>query len=230
MTDKNNVRIAPSILSANFSCLGDEIKKVTEAGADLIHFDVMDNSYVPNLSFGPVVCHSIKKCTSIPIDVHLMVNNADALIPQFAEAGANIISFHCDTTPHLDRTLSLIHKYGCQAGIALNPSTPLSYLDYIIDKVDLILIMSVNPGFSSQCFIESSLKKINEVRNIIDKHILSGGKDIMLEVDGGVKIDNIMKIREAGANIFVAGSAIFGKENYKKEIAGLRNEINKATK
>ncbi|AWD32188.1 Ribulose-phosphate 3-epimerase [Candidatus Kinetoplastibacterium sorsogonicusi] len=220
----SNIKIAPSILSANFTCLGKEIEEVTKSGADWIHFDVMDNHYVPNLSFGPIICKAVRKSTSIPLDVHIMANNIDALIPQFADAGADIISFHCETTPHLDRTISLIHKYGCKAGLAFNPSTPLHYLDHVLSNLDLILIMSVNPGFANQQFLESSLIKIKLVRKIIDDHIKNSGKNIFLEVDGGIKTDNIAKIKIAGADICVAGSAIFHAENYSQAINALKTK------
>ncbi len=193
------------------------------AGADLIHFDVMDNHYVPNLTIGPMVCQAIRPHVQIPIDVHLMVKPVDRIIPDFAKAGANIISFHPEATEHLDRTLQLIRDHGCKAGLAFNPGTPLSYLDYVMDKVDLILVMSVNPGFGGQSFIPHTLKKIAEVRKLI----AASGRDIMLQVDGGIKTDNIADVARAGADTFVAGSAIFGKPDYPGIIAGMRRELAK---
>jgi len=216
-------RIAPSILSADFARLGEEVRNVEAAGADLIHFDVMDNHYVPNLTIGPMVCQAIRPHVQIPIDVHLMVKPVDRIIPDFAKAGANIISFHPEATEHLDRSLQLIRDHGCKAGLAFNPGTPLSYLDYVMDKVDLILVMSVNPGFGGQSFIPHTLKKIAEVRKLI----AASGRDIMLQVDGGVKTDNIAEIARAGADTFVAGSAIFGKPDYAGIIAGMRRELAK---
>ncbi len=207
--------IAPSILSADFYNLGNEIEKVVEAGADLIHFDVMDNHYVPNLTIGPLVCASLAKhCVGAPIDVHLMTEPVDSLVPMFVEAGASIITFHPEATRHVDRTLQLIKSFGIQAGVVLNPATPLSCLDYIMDKLDVIMLMSVNPGFGGQSFIPSTLTKLRQVRKLIDE----SGLKIRLEVDGGVKVDNIAEIGEAGADTFVAGSAIFGKPNYKEVI------------
>ena len=214
-------RIAPSILSADFARLGEEVRNVEAAGADLIHFDVMDNHYVPNLTIGPMVCQAIRPHVQIPIDVHLMVKPVDRIIPDFAKAGANIISFHPEATEHLDRTLQLIRDHGCKAGLAFNPGTPLSYLDYVMDKVDLILVMSVNPGFGGQSFILHTLKKIAEVRKLI----AASGRDIMLQVDGGIKTDNIADVARAGADTFVAGSAIFGKPDYASIIAGMRREL-----
>jgi ribulose-phosphate 3-epimerase len=214
-------RIAPSILSADFARLGEEVRNVEAAGADLIHFDVMDNHYVPNLTIGPMVCQAIRPHVQIPIDVHLMVKPVDRIIPDFAKAGANIISFHPEATEHLDRTLQLIRDHGCKAGLAFNPGTPLSYLDYVMDKVDLILVMSVNPGFGGQSFIPHTLKKIAEVRKLI----AASGRDIMLQVDGGIKTDNIADVARAGADTFVAGSAIFGKPDYAGIIAGMRREL-----
>ncbi len=214
-------RIAPSILSADFARLGEEVKQVVAAGADLLHFDVMDNHYVPNLTIGPLVCQAIKPYCSVPIDVHLMVKPVDRIIPDFAKAGANIISFHPEASEHIDRTISLIHDCGCQAGLVFNPATPLDYLDHVIDKLDLILLMSVNPGFAGQLFIPATLNKLRLAR----ERITSSGRDIMLEVDGGVKIDNIATIARAGADTFVAGSAIFGAQDYQATIAALRSAM-----
>jgi ribulose-phosphate 3-epimerase len=203
-------RIAPSILSADFSRLGDEVRAVQAAGADLIHFDVMDNHYVPNLTIGPLVCEAIRPHVSIPIDVHLMVRPVDRIIPDFAKAGANIITFHPEASEHVDRSLALIREAGCKAGLVFNPATPLSWLDHVMDKVDIILLMSVNPGFGGQKFIDSALPKLREARRRIDAWREQGGQEIWLEVDGGVKVDNIAQIAQAGADTFVAGSAVFG--------------------
>jgi ribulose-phosphate 3-epimerase len=202
-------RIAPSLLSADFSRLGDEVRAIQAAGADLIHFDVMDNHYVPNLTIGPLVCEAIKPHATIPIDVHLMVEPVDALIPLFAKAGANIITFHPEASRHIDRTLALIREHGCKAGLAFNPATSLAYMDYVMPHLDMILLMSVNPGFGGQSFIPSTLPKIIATRKKLDIWKAETGIDIWLEVDGGIKVDNIAQIAEAGADTFVAGSAIF---------------------
>jgi ribulose-phosphate 3-epimerase len=214
-------RIAPSVLSADFARLGEEVRAVEAAGADLIHFDVMDNHYVPNLSVGPVVCAALRPHIKLPLDVHLMVKPVDRLVPDFAKAGAGIISFHPEASDHVDRTIGLIHEHGCKAGLALNPATPLSYLDQTLEKLDLVLLMSVNPGFGGQQFISSVLPKIAEVR----RRIAASGKNVWLEVDGGVKIDNIAEIARAGADTFVAGSAIFGSKDYAGTIREMRSRL-----
>ena len=214
-------RIAPSILSADFSRLGEEVKAVARAGADLIHFDVMDNHYVPNLTVGPLVCAALRPHVELPLDVHLMVKPVDALIPEFAKAGANIISFHPEASEHVDRTISLIKEHGCKAGLVFNPATPLAYLDHTLEKLDLVLLMSVNPGFGGQKFIASVLPKITEVR----RRITATGKPIWLEVDGGVKVDNIAQVARAGADTFVAGSAIFGSKDYAATIREMRQSL-----
>ena len=204
-----NIRIAPSILSADFSRLGDEVRAIEAAGADLVHFDVMDNHFVPNLTIGPLVCEAIRPHVTIGIDVHLMIEPVDALVPMFAKAGANIITFHPEASRHIDRTLGLIRDNGCKAGLVFNPATPLDYLDYVMDMLDIILLMSVNPGFGGQKFIPSTLPKLTAARALIDAHMAAGGQEIWLEVDGGVKADNIAAIASAGADTFVAGSAVF---------------------
>ena len=209
MTPKT-VRIAPSILSADFARLGEEVRAIEAAGAALVHFDVMDNHYVPNLTIGPLVCEAIRPHVSIPIDVHLMVEPVDALIPLFAKAGANLIAFHPEASRHVDRTLALIRDHGCKAGIVLNPATPLAWMDHVMDKLDIVLLMSVNPGFGGQKFIDATLPKLREARQRIDAHVAAGGQPIWLEVDGGVKTDNIARIVAAGADTLVAGSAVFG--------------------
>ena len=214
-------RIAPSILSADFSRLGDEVRAVERAGADLIHFDVMDNHYVPNLTVGPLVCAALKPHVKVPLDVHLMVKPVDALVPAFARAGASIISFHPEASDHVDRTIALIREQGCKAGLVLNPATPVSWLDHTLDKLDLVLLMSVNPGFGGQQFIRSVLPKVAEVRRRID----ALNRDIWLEVDGGVKADNIAEIARAGADTFVAGSAVFNSKDYAAAIRDMRAQL-----
>jgi ribulose-phosphate 3-epimerase len=219
---KQSAVIAPSILSADFARLGEEVDNVIAAGAEWIHFDVMDNHYVPNLTIGPLVCEALRKHgVGAPIDVHLMVKPVDRIVPDFAKAGASLISFHPEASEHIDRTIGLIHECGCKAGLVFNPATPLDYLDYVLDKLDLVLIMSVNPGFGGQSFIPAALTKLRRARELIDR----SGRAIRLEVDGGVKVDNIAKIAKAGADTFVAGSAIFGQKDYRAVIAAMHTAI-----
>ncbi len=224
----NTIRIAPSLLSADFARLGEEVRAVIAAGADLIHFDVMDNHYVPNLTVGPLVCQAIKPHSSVPIDVHLMVKPVDALIPMFAQAGAGLISFHPEASEHVDRSIQLIKSLGVKAGLVLNPATPLHVLDHVIEQLDLVLLMSVNPGFGGQSFIESTLPKLEKARRLVDTAMKNTGREIWLEVDGGVKRDNARRVAEAGADTMVAGSAVFtGARNtaaYAEAIAGIRDE------
>jgi ribulose-phosphate 3-epimerase len=216
--------IAPSILSADFSRLGDEVRAVLAAGADIVHFDVMDNHYVPNLTIGPLVCEALRKAgIEAPIDVHLMVKPVDRIVPDFAKAGATWITFHPEASEHVDRTIGLIRENGCRPGLVLNPASPLNWLDHVLDKIDMVLLMSVNPGFGGQSFIPSVLPKITRVREMIDR----SGREIRLEVDGGVKVDNIAAVARAGADTFVAGSAIFGAKDYRTTIAAMREEIGK---
>jgi ribulose-phosphate 3-epimerase len=218
--------IAPSILSADFARLGEEVRNVLEAGADIVHFDVMDNHYVPNLTIGPLVCEALRRHgITAPIDVHLMVKPVDRIVPDFAKAGATWITFHPEASEHVDRTIGLIREHGCRPGLVLNPATPVNWLDHALDKVDMVLLMSVNPGFGGQSFIPSVLPKITKVREMIDR----SGREIRLEVDGGVKVDNIGAVAAAGADTFVAGSAIFGAKDYRATIAAMREEISKAT-
>ena len=216
------IRIAPSLLSADFARLGDEVRAVIAAGADLVHFDVMDNHYVPNLTVGPLVCAAVKPHASVPIDVHLMVKPVDRIVPDFAKAGASFISFHPEASEHVDRTIGLIREHGCRPGLAFNPATPLDWLMHVVDQLDLVLIMSVNPGFGGQSFIAHSLDKLRAARKVIDAAMARTGREILLEVDGGVKTDNIAAIAEAGADTFVAGSAIFGQSDYRATIDAMR--------
>ena len=232
MSSSPVLRLAPSILSADFARLGEEVRAIEAAGCDLVHFDVMDNHYVPNLTIGPLVCEAIRPHVSIPIDVHLMVEPVDAIIPLFAKAGANIITFHPEASKHVDRSLSMIRELGCKAGLVLNPATPVDVLDHVMDKLDMILLMSVNPGFGGQKFIPSTLAKLRTVRAKIDAHVAAGGQPIWLEVDGGVKTDNIGEIVAAGADTCVAGSAVFGAKDpdggYKGVMQALRRAAHPA--
>ena len=225
MASRPTYRIAPSILSADFARLGEEVRSVVAAGADIIHFDVMDNHYVPNLTIGPLVCEAIRPHVDVPIDVHLMVKPVDRIVPDFAKAGANIISFHPEASEHVDRTIQLIRDSGCKPGIVFNPATPLHWLDHTLHAVDLVLVMSVNPGFGGQKFIPQALDKVREIRRRID----ASGRDVMLEVDGGIKTDNIAEVARAGADTFVAGSAIFGAKDYKATIAAMRTALASVT-
>ncbi|MDQ3447270.1 MAG: ribulose-phosphate 3-epimerase [Pseudomonadota bacterium] len=223
-----NHRIAPSILSADFARLGEEVKAVVAAGADWIHFDVMDNHYVPNLTVGPMVCEAIRPLVNVPIDVHLMVKPVDRIVPDFAKAGANVISFHPEASEHIDRTLSLIRESGCKAGLVFNPATPLTYMDHVMDKLDLVLLMSVNPGFGGQAFIKESLRKVAAARARVDAYKKTSGREILVEIDGGVKVDNIAEIARAGADTFVAGSAIFGARDADGGYGGVMRRLRDA--
>ncbi len=223
----NTFRIAPSILSADFAKLGEEVSKVVDAGADLIHFDVMDNHYVPNLTIGPMVCSAIKPYATVPVDVHLMVEPVDDLIQLFGKAGADIITFHPEASKHIDRSLSLVKSMGCQAGLVLNPATPVNLIENVLDKLDMVLLMSVNPGFGGQSFIPHTLIKIRQVRGMLDNYESQTGRRIALEVDGGIKTGNIAEVAAAGADTFVAGSAIFSQPNYKTVIDEMKKELAK---